>query len=149
MKTTRIAASLFALSFLGAACGGASQPGASAQAPPSAPSPQASQSAGSQQTSDTGVTIRNFAFAPKKLSVSVGDTVTWTNDDDILHTVTSGIGQKQGVPGVTKNKDAKPDGVFDQEIEFEETFDFTFDKAGTFKYFCAIHPGMVGTVHVE
>lgn len=101
------------------------------------------------ETSATDVTIQDFAFMPKKMSVSVGDTVTWTNADDILHTVTSGIGQKQGVPGVTKDKDAKPDGLFDQEVEFEDTFEFTFDKAGTSKYFCAIHPGMVGTVVVE
>lgn len=149
MKTTRIAASLFALSLLGAACGGASEPAASPQAPSSAPSPQASEPAATDETPENGVIIRNFAFAPKKLSVSVGDTVTWTNVDDILHTVTSGVGQKQGVPGVTKDKNAKPDGVFDQEIEFEDTFDFTFDKAGTFKYFCAIHPGMVGTIEVQ
>lgn len=149
MKTTRIAASVVAFSLLGAACGGASEPAASAQAPSSAPSPQAPEPSATDQTSDTGVTIRNFAFAPKKLTISVGDTVMWTNDDDILHTVTSGIGQEQGVPGVTKDKNAKPDGVFDQEVEFEDTFDFTFDTAGTFKYFCAIHPGMVGTIHVE
>ena len=149
MKTTRIIAPLFALSLLGVACGG-SDAAPSPQEPASAPSSESSDSeTGAAETSGNAVTLQDFAFNPKKMSVSVGDTVTWTNADDILHTVTSGIGQKQGVPGVTKDKDAKPDGVFDQEVEFEDTFEFTFDKAGTFKYFCAIHPGMVGSVVVE
>ena len=149
MKTTRVIAPLFALSLLGVACGG-SDTAPTAQEPASSPSSQASDSETSEQTSSgTEVTLQDFAFNPKKMSISVGDTVTWTNTDDILHTVTSGIGQKQGVPGVTKDKDAKPDGLFDQEVEFEDTFEFTFDKAGTFKYFCAIHPGMVGSVVVE
>lgn len=148
MKTSRFIAPLFVLSLLGTACGG-SEASSSAQAPASAPASQGSDSQAGAQVSATSVIIQDFAFAPKKMSVSVGDTVTWENADDILHTVTSGIGQKQGIPGVTKDKDAKPDGLFDQEVEFEETFEFTFDKAGTFKYFCAIHPGMVGTVVVK
>lgn len=148
MKTTRFIAPLFVLALLGTACGG-SEATPSARRSTSAPSPEASQSATGEATSATGVTIQDFAYAPKKLSVSVGDAVTWTNADDILHTVTSGIGQKQGVPGVTKDKEAKPDGLFDQEMEFEDTFEFTFDKAGTYKYFCAIHPGMVATVVVR
>ena len=148
MKTTRLVAALFALSLLGAACGG-SEAAPSAQEPASAPSAARSEPATGEGTSATEVTVQDFAFSPKELSVSVGDTVTWTNADDILHTVTSGIGQKQGVPGVTKDKVAKPDGVFDQEVDFEDTFEFTFDKAGTYKYFCAIHPGMVATIVVK
>lgn len=149
MKTSRIIAPLFALSLLGAACGGASQPSASAQQPRSAPSTQPPGSEPGDQMPATEIAIENFTFAPKKISVAIGDTITWTNRDDILHTVTSGVGQKQGVPGVTKDKSSKPDGLFDQEVEFEDTFEFTFDKAGSFKYFCAIHPGMVGTVVVK
>jgi plastocyanin len=129
MKTTRFIAPLFALSLLGAACGEGSEAALSA--------------------SPTEIAIQDFAFAPKTSSVSVGDTIRWTNADDILHTVTSGIGQKQGVPGVTQDKNARPDGLFDQEVELEDTFEFTFEKAGTFKYFCAIHPGMVATVIVK
>ena len=153
MKTTRIIAPLFALALIGAACGGSettpteTRPAAEASGPSDDAS--AGGSAASGDTSATEVTLSDFAFAPKKTSVSVGDTITWTNNDDILHTVTSGVGQKQGVPGVTKDKDAKPDGLFDQKVEFEKTFEFTFDKAGTYKYFCAIHPGMVGTVVVK
>ena len=148
MKTTRFIAPLFALSLLGAACGGGSE-AAPAARQPAAPAPANSAAPAGAASSPGEVTIQDFAFSPKKLSVSAGDTVTWTNSDDILHTVTSGIGQKQGVPGVTKDKDAKPDGRFDQEVEFEDTFEFTFDKAGTYKYFCAIHPGMVATVVVK
>lgn len=149
MKTTRFIAPLFALSLLGAACGGGTESTPPAQEAAPAPSTEPSEAPAAGSGSPTEVTIEDFAFAPKKSSVSVGDTVTWTNADDILHTVTSGIGQKQGVPGVTKDKNAKPDGVFDQEMEFEDTFEYTFDEAGTFKYFCAIHPGMVGTVVVK
>lgn len=153
MKTTKIIAPLFALALLGAACGG-SDAAPTEQQPVSEGSNSTSDSSmndssTSEETSATEVTIQDFAFAPKKASVSVGDTVTWINTDDILHTVTSGIGQKQGVPGVTKDKDAKPDGLFDEEVEFEETFEFTFDKAGSYRYFCSIHPGMVGTVVVK
>ena len=149
MKTTRIAAPLLALAALAVACGGGSE----AASPSRSPSSIGSSETGAPEpsASDQGdrVTIQDFTFAPKKVSVSVGDTVTWTNADDILHTVTSGVGQKQGVPGVTKDKDAKPNGVFDQELDLDDTFEFTFDKPGAFKYFCAIHPGMVGTVIVE
>jgi plastocyanin len=149
MRTTWFLGPLFALSLLGVACGGGSEVTPSSQEPASAPSAQASESDNSTSASPTEVTLQDFAFNPKKTSVSVGDTVTWTNADDILHTVTSGIGQKQGIPGVSKDKEARPDGIFDQEVEFEDTVEFTFDKAGTFKYFCAIHPGMVGTVEVK
>ena len=148
MKTTRLLAPLFALSLIAVACGGGSE-APPAQPSSSAPSDQPSKSPVGASGSPTEVTIEDFAFAPKKSAVSVGDTITWTNADDILHTVTSGVGQKQGVPGVTKDKDAKPDGRFDQEMEFEDTFEFTFDEAGTFKYFCAIHPGMVARVVVK
>ncbi len=95
------------------------------------------------------VALANVKFEPREVEVSVGDTVTWTNEDTVLHTVTSGKGHEQGVPGVSEGKDAQPDGLFDHEMPEGETFSFTFDKAGTFDYFCAIHPGMTGTVVVR
>jgi plastocyanin len=93
--------------------------------------------------------LKDFDFKPD-LTISVGETVSWVNRDDILHTVTSGKGQKQGVPGVSENKDAEPDGLFDQEMDgVGAEFSFTFEEAGTYSYFCAIHPGMRGKVTVE
>ena len=96
------------------------------------------------------VSLKTFMFDPETLEVESGTTVTWTNEDNILHTVTSGIGQEQGVPGVSKDKEAKPDGMFDQEMDGAgATFEFTFDESGKYLYYCAIHPGMTGTVVVQ
>lgn len=92
------------------------------------------------------ISIEDFAFAPERVTVPVGEAAVWTNADDILHTVTSGRGQKQGVPGVTEDKAARPDGLFDREVELDDTFTFVVEEAGTYRYFCAIHPGMTGVI---
>lgn len=118
----------------------------------SSTSPQSSPSEDSAPATSGGseVTLQTFRFEPGEIEIEVGETVTWTNNDDILHTVTSGKGQKQGVPGVSENKDAQPDGLFDQQMDgVGATFEFTFEKSGTFNYFCSIHPGMTGKVIVE
>ena len=78
------------------------------------------------------VKIDNFSFGPGTLTVPVGTTVTWTNRDDIPHTVVSS-------EGAFKSK----------VLDTDEKFSFTFTKAGTFPYFCSIHPKMTGTVVVE
>jgi plastocyanin len=71
------------------------------------------------------------SFSPNPVEVKVGETVTWINDDSGRHTVTS------------------QDGVFDSELMGkEQSFSFTFDKAGEYPYFCEPHPNMVGTVVV-
>lgn len=89
------------------------------------------------------ISIANFAFDPGTVEASVGDTIVWTNEDDIAHTVTSGRPKKQGVPGVSQNKDAEPDGLFDSgTMELNDTFRFTPRETGTITYFCAIHAGM-------
>ena len=74
-----------------------------------------------------------------------GTTVTWTQEDAGVHTVTSGT-VVQGTGGVTE----KPDGTFDSgSIATGNTFEFTFDQAGTYTYFCYIHPAtMRGEVRV-
>ena len=78
------------------------------------------------------VTIDNFSFGPETLKVSVGTTVTWTNRDDIPHTVVS------------------TDGVFKSKVrDTDEQFYFTFTKAGTYPYFCSVHPKMTGKVVVQ
>jgi plastocyanin len=82
-------------------------------------------------------TLTDTAFQPNPVQVSVGSTVTWTNDDAQPHTVSSG-------------QNATPDGTFDSGIMAPgATFDFTFTEAGEYPYFCLLHPNMVGTVSVS
>jgi len=86
--------------------------------------------AGAQQkTETTEVKIDNFSFGPGTLTVPVGTTVTWTNRDDIPHTVVS-------TEGAFKSK----------VLDTDEKFSFTFSKAGTYPYFCSIHPKMTGKI---
>jgi plastocyanin len=80
------------------------------------------------------VTIDNFAFAPAILTVAPGTKVTWNNKDEEPHTVMSADG------GMTFKSPA---------LDTDDKFVFTFDKSGTYKYFCSIHPHMVGTIVVK
>ena len=77
------------------------------------------------------VTIDNFTFSPTELKVKVGDTVTWTNHDDIPHTVVSA--------GKFRSK----------TMDTDKSFSFTFAAAGDYKYFCSLHPHMTGMIKVE
>jgi plastocyanin len=78
------------------------------------------------------VKIDNFTFGPAERTVTVGTTITWTNRDDIPHTVVS------------------TDKVFKSRVmDTDESFSFTFSTPGTFPYFCSIHPKMTGTVVVK
>ena len=78
------------------------------------------------------VKIDNFSFAPTTITVAIGATVTWTNRDDIPHTVVS------------------TDGVFKSKVrDTDETFSYTFAKAGTYPYYCSVHPKMTGQVVVQ
>jgi plastocyanin len=82
--------------------------------------------------SSAEVKIDNFSFGPAALTVSVGTKVTWTNRDDIPHTVVSN------------------DKVFKSAVlDTDEKFSYTFTKAGTYPYFCSIHPKMTGKVVVQ
>ena len=89
--------------------------------------------AGAQQKIQTlEVKIDNFSFGPTEITVAVGTTVMWTNRDDIPHTVVS------------------TDKVFKSKVlDTDEKFSFTFSKAGTYPYFCSIHPKMTGKVVVQ
>ena len=78
------------------------------------------------------VKIDNFSFGPVAITVPVGTTVTWTNRDDIPHTVVS-------TEKVFKSK----------VLVTDEKFSFTFAKAGEYPYFCSIHPKMTGKVVVQ
>jgi plastocyanin len=80
------------------------------------------------------VTIDNFSFGPQTLTVAPGTTVTWINHDDEPHTVVNA-----GNPRAFKSA----------ALDTDDKFTFTFDKPGTYEYFCSIHPHMTGTVVVK
>lgn len=82
--------------------------------------------------SATEVKIDNFSFGPQTVTVPIGSTVTWVNRDDIPHTSVS-------TEGVFKSK----------VMDTDEKFSYTFTKAGTYSYYCTIHPKMTGTVVVK
>jgi plastocyanin len=90
-----------------------------------------SSSAQQQAATAQEVKIGNFTFAPATITVAKGTTVTWTNRDDIPHTVVS-------------------DGTFKSKaMDTDEKFSYTFAKPGTYSYFCSIHPKMTGKVVVK
>jgi len=78
------------------------------------------------------ISIENFTFKNPTVTVKPGTTVTWTNSDDIPHTVVS------------------KDGVFKSKVlDTGDRFSFTFAKPGQFGYFCSLHPHMTGTIVVK
>ncbi len=93
-----------------------------------------SSAAAQQKAEAPEVKIDNFSFGPAVLAVSLGTTVTWTNRDDIPDTVVSADD-----PKAFKSK----------VLDTDEKFSFTFSKAGTYPYFCSIHPKMTGKVVVQ
>ena len=110
-------ASLFAMVMVATLLLSAASPGSPAKAP---------------QAASAEVKVDNFSFGPGTLTVAVGTTVTWTNRDDIPHTIVS------------------TDRVFKSKVlDTDEKFSFTFAKAGTYPYFCSIHPKMTGSVVVQ
>lgn len=87
-------------------------------------------------------------YIPKKASVSIGDTVTWKNEDTDAHTVTSGLGA--GIQSVQTNEKGKPDGIFDSGVfKSGESWSHTFYNPGTYNYFCTIHPWMEAIIVVN
>jgi amicyanin len=78
------------------------------------------------------VTIDNFVFTPPDLTIAVGTTVKWVNHDDIPHTV------------VDKNKAFRS-----KALDTDESYSFTFASAGTYDYFCGLHPHMQGKIIVK
>ena len=85
------------------------------------------------KSAEKKISIDNFSFAEMSVTVPVGTRVTWVNHDDIPHTVVS-------EDMITFR--SKP-------MDTDETFSFTFDKAGTYKYFCSIHPKMTAQIVVQ
>jgi plastocyanin len=80
----------------------------------------------------TVVIIHNFAFTPPELTIAVGTTVKWVNHDDTPHVV------------VNKNKLFRS-----KALDTDDSYSFTFTSAGTFDYYCGLHPHMVGKVIVK
>lgn len=77
------------------------------------------------------VNIREFRFAPTDLNIAVGTKVTWVNDDQIPHTV------------METHKAFRS-----AALDTNDSFTYQFDNAGTFEYFCALHPQMIGRIVV-
>ena len=85
-----------------------------------------------------GCEEENACFIPFSVSINVGDTVVWSNDDSAAHTVTSGT-PSDG-----------PDGIFDSSIFMSATtFEQVFSESGNYDYFCMVHPWMVGQIQVN
>jgi plastocyanin len=78
------------------------------------------------------VVMKGFAFSPASITVKVGESVTWTNQDSATHTVTADNGEFKSA-----------------DIAAGATYTFKFDKAGTYPYHCSIHSSMKGTVVVQ
>ena len=81
---------------------------------------------------DAEVKIDNFTFDPPRLTVKVGTSVTWYNEDDIPHNV------------VASGKAFRS-----KTLDTEDKYSFTFTAPGTYEYFCALHPHMTGIIVVE
>lgn len=100
----------------------------------SAATSETAKSANPDATATSSVTISNFAFSPANITVKAGTTVTWTNNDDVGHTVTA--------------DSASSDAPDSKSFTKGETYSYTFKKAGTYTYHCQPHPYMHGTVVV-
>ena len=84
------------------------------------------------KTSPAEVRVDNFSFGPGTLTVAVNSTVTWINKDDVPHVIASN------------------DGVFKSKaLDTDDKYSYTFTKAGTYPYYCSIHPKMVGKIVVQ
>src|SRR5437763_1784746 len=79
----------------------------------------------------TPVAIDNFTFSPSTLTINAGTRVTWTNHDDVPHTVTSTHRSKV---------------LASPALDTDEKYSFTFATRGTYPYYCTVHPHMTGTV---
>ena len=89
---------------------------------------------GAPAASEALVTIDNFTFAPAQLTVPPGTRVTWTNRDDIPHTVTGS---------------EAPRAIRSPPLDTGDSFAFAFAQPGTYRYFCSLHPHMQGLVVVR
>jgi plastocyanin len=84
-------------------------------------------------TTPAAIKIDNFSFGPATITVPAGSTVTWTNQDDVPHVVSS-----------DDNKLFKS-----KALDTDDRFSFTFTKPGTYNYYCASHPKMTAKIVVQ
>jgi plastocyanin len=107
-------------------------PAPAEEAPKKEKRERAGRRARARAAASTGVTIRDFEFAPGSVTIDAGDTVTWNNQGPTGHSATA------------------DDGSFDTGILADgESGSHTFSQAGTFSYFCTPHPNMRGTITVR
>jgi amicyanin len=123
-----LAALVLAAGLLAGCLGPAADPPA-ARSDRQTPAPSAAPASG-----DATVTIDNFTYSPARLTVAAGTKVTWTNRDDVPHTVTS---------------PSKPRLLDSSSLDTDQSYSFTFREPGTYDYFCAVHPKMTGQVIVK
>jgi amicyanin len=115
---------LFVLACVAAGCGSGSASSAATQAKDSAP-----------HSGTVNVAIKTLAFVPDQVHAEVGQTVTWTNKDNVRHNVIYVSGPKF--------RSSRP------QIRNGSSFSIKVTQAGTIHYFCSIHPWMKGTVVVS
>ncbi len=85
-----------------------------------------------QSAQATEIKVDNFTFSPETLTVPASSTVTWTNKDDVPHVI------------------ASTDGLFRSKgLDTDDHYSFKFTRPGTYNYFCAIHPKMIGKIIVQ
>jgi plastocyanin len=88
--------------------------------------------AAEEKNAAASITIDNFSFTPKEITVAAGTTITWVNHDDVPHTVVS------------------PDKKFrSKALDTDDQFSFMFTDPGTYNYFCSVHPIMTGEIIVK
>ncbi|HEV7968720.1 MAG TPA: cupredoxin family copper-binding protein [Candidatus Acidoferrales bacterium] len=95
--------------------------------------PTMAMSPSDKAASAAAVKIDNFSFGPATITIAAGTTVTWTNNDDVPHVVTS-----------DDNKMFKS-----KALDTDDRFSFTFTTPGTYNYYCAIHPKMTAKIVVQ
>jgi len=129
MRRMKLLAALAALTLVVSACGDDGAAGTTTSVPATT---EATTTIAAPAATEASVLIEGFAFDPPQLTVPVGTTVTWTNQDGATHTATAA------------------DGAFDSGnlSGGSGTYSHTFTTAGTFDYLCSIHPSMQGTIVV-
>jgi plastocyanin len=123
VATVACVIAILAISVFAGACGGTAATTTTA----ASPGTTAAGGVGGAQ-----VVIKGFAFDPADVTIKAGESVTWTNQDSVTHDVTAEKGEFQS-----------------GNMENGAAFTFTFDKAGVYPYYCALHPTMTGTINVQ